>query len=357
MTVKLPQWLQGQGPERDMILSSRVRLARNLDTMPFPYGMSDQEKDQLIISLEETLASQAFREEAGELRLYRMESLSGLDRQFLLEKHLISPAMLDNFRHRAIILSEDEQVSILINEEDHFRIQAFASGLDLSEAHALANKLDDLLERFYSFAFHPRYGYLTSCPTNVGTGVRFSVMAHLPALEMTVAFRDTGRALGQEGFVLRGFFGEGSDGYGNLYQISNQVTLGVREEDLRQALENRVQALIREEKKARDRLFANQPYEMQNIIYRAYGILRYGVLLTAREGMNNVSLLRLGLERGMSFEAEPEYGKLNSLVVLAQPAGLQSWYGKLMSPEERDRVRPALFREVLGLGGRKDALG
>ena len=352
MTLKLPAWLKGMGPENDLILSSRVRLARNLDTMPFPYGMSEEEKDRLIASLQETLASQAFRDEAGVMKLYRMEDLSGLDRQFLLEKHLISPAMLDDFRHRALILSEDERVSILINEEDHFRIQAFSSGLDLAEAYGMANKLDDLMERFYSFAFHPRYGYLTTCPTNVGTGVRFSVMAHLPALEMTGGLRETGRTLSQEGFVLRGFFGEGSEGYGNLYQISNQVTLGVREEDLLQALENRVQILIREEKKARARLFANQPYEMQNIIYRAYGILRYGVLLTAREGMNNVSLLRLGMERGMSFEAQPEYEKLNSLVVLAQPAGLQSWYGKLMSPEERDQVRPGLFREVLGLGGR-----
>lgn len=357
MTSKLPEWLNAKGHQSDLVLSSRVRLARNLDSKPFPHSMTIEEKEDLLTSLEKTIKDPSFIQEVGEMTLYRLDGLSGLEREFLLEKHLISPDMLENYHNRGLVLGLDQRVSILINEEDHFRIQSFFSGLNLEEAYIISDKLDDALEKFYSYAYHEKYGYLTSCPTNVGTGIRFSVMLHLPALAMTNGLSAVQQILKNEGFVVRGFFGEGTEAYGNLYQISNQFTLGLKEEDIRFELERRIRDLIEGEKQARDQLFKQKPFEMENMIYRAYGTLKYGVLLTAKEGMNDVSLIRLGLERGLPFEEIMDYEMLNKLIVLAQPAGLQQYYNKAMSPEERDRMRPKLFKELLNLGGKENVLG
>lgn len=357
MINKLPNWLNAQGHEHDIVISSRVRLARNVDNLLFPHRMTPEDKEKLIDSVNETISSSSFKKNTGEMKLLRMDEISGLDREFLLEKHLISPNMLDQYHNRGIVLGLDESISILINEEDHFRIQSFFSGLNLQDAYVIADKVDDALEKFYSYAYHEKFGYLTSCPTNIGTGVRFSVMMHLPALSMTGSLKDVQKSLKHEGFVIRGFFGEGSEGYGSLYQISNQFTIGVKEEDIMIGLEKRINEIIVKEKESREQLFKQKQYEMEDMIYRAYGSLKYAVLLTTKEGMNNVSLIRLGLERGMNFEVEIDYKQLNSLIVLAQPAGLQSYFGKLMSPEERDRQRPKLFKEILKIGGKSYDLG
>ncbi|MDD2371875.1 MAG: protein arginine kinase [Firmicutes bacterium] len=351
MINKLPNWLDAKGHASDIVISSRVRLARNIDNLLFPHCMNVDEKDKLIDSIGETIASSSFKKEVGDMKLLKLDELSGLDREFLLEKHLISPNMLDNYHNRAIVLGLDESISILINEEDHFRIQSFFSGLNLEDAFVIADKVDDALEKFYSYAYHEKYGYLTSCPTNIGTGVRFSVMMHLPALSMTGGLKDIQRSLKSEGFVIRGFFGEGSEGYGSLYQISNQFTIGVKEQEIMLGLEKRINDIIVKEKESRERLFKQKPFEMQDMIYRAFGNLKYSVLLTTKEGMNNVSLIRLGVERGLSFDEVINYKQLNSLIVLSHPAGLQSYFGKSMSPEERERKRTRLFKEILKIGG------
>lgn len=357
MINKLPNWLNAQGHENDIVISSRVRLARNIEDYMFPHRMTPADKDKLIDSLQETVSSSSFKKNAGDMKLLRMSELSGLDREFLLEKHLISPNMLEQFHNRAIVLGLDESISVLVNEEDHLRIQSFFSGLNLQDAFVIADKIDDALEMFYSYAYHEKYGYLTSCPTNIGTGIRFSVMMHLPALSMTGGLSDIQRTLKQEGFVIRGFFGEGSEGYGSLYQISNQFTIGFKEEDIMEGLDKRIREIITKEKSAREILFKQKKYEMLDMIYRAFGNIKYSILLTTKEGMNNVSLIRLGLERGLKFDQEIDYRKLNSLIVLAQPAGLQSYFGRLMSPEERDRMRPVLFKEILEIGGNDNDLG
>ncbi len=351
MISKLPNWLNAKGHESDIVISSRVRLARNIDNLIFPHRMKTEDKEKLINSVNETIESSSFIKSAGQMKLSKMDELSGLDREFLLEKHLISPNMLDQYHNRAIVLGLDESISILINEEDHFRIQSFFSGLNLQDAFIIADKVDDALEKFYSYAYHEKYGYLTSCPTNIGTGVRFSVMMHLPALSMTGGLKLVQRNLNSEGFVIRGFFGEGSEGYGSLYQISNQFTIGVKEEDIMIGLEKRINDIIIKEKESREHLFKQKYYEMQDMIYRSYGNIKYSILLTAKEGMNHASLIRLGLERGLPFDVDIDYQQLNNLIVLAQNAGLQSYFGKMMSTEERNRMRPRLFKEILKIGG------
>lgn len=357
MINKLPNWLNALGHQNDIVISSRVRLARNIDNFIFPHRMTVEDKEKLLDSVGETIASSSFVKNAGEMKLLRMDELSGLDREFLLEKHLISPNMLDQYHNRGIVLGLDESISILINEEDHFRIQSFFSGLNLEDAFIIADKVDDALEKFYNYAYHDKYGYLTSCPTNIGTGVRFSVMMHLPALSMTGGLQEIQRNLKLDGFVIRGFFGEGSEGYGSLYQISNQFTIGVKEEDIMLGLEKKINDIIIKEKEGREHLFKQKNFEMQDMIYRAYGNIKYSVLLTAKEGMNNVSLIRLGLERDLPFEVDIDFRQLNNLIVLAQNAGLQSYFGKMMSPEERNRMRPRLFKEILKIGGQINDLG
>ena len=357
MKNKLPIWLSGKGHQRDIVISSRVRLARNIENYLFPKKMTIEDKEEQLSSVKETIESSFFKKELGDMRLIKMDDIGTLDREYLLEKHLISPDMAENYHSRGIVLGLDESISILVNEEDHFRIQSFVSGLNLEDGYVIADKVDDALEKFYKFSFHEKYGYLTSCPTNLGTGIRFSVMMHLPALSMTGSLNKAQRYLKGEGFVIRGFFGEGSRGYGNLYQVSNQFTIGYKEADIMLNLEGKIKEIIAQEKEARDNLFKEKEYELKNMIYRAYGNLKYSYILTAKEGMNDISLLRLGMERGLRFDEALDYGMLNSLIVLAQPAGLQSYFYKFMSPEERDRKRPILFKEILQIGGKINDLG
>ena len=357
MNNKLPVWLNGQGHQRDIVISSRVRLARNLENYRFPHGMNKEQMQELIRSVEATIKEPAFIKGVGRLSMLKLDELTALDREYLLEQHLISPGMVENWRGRALVTGLEESISILINEEDHFRIQSFISGLNLQDAYIIADKVDDALDGFYEFAFHEQYGYLTSCPTNVGTGIRLSVMLHLPGLSMTGGLAAVQQDLKKDGFVIRGFFGEGSEGYGSLFQISNQFTLGVKEEEVMQCLERRIDEVIGLEKEARMQLFSQKPAQMEDMIYRAYGSLRYARILTAREGMNDLSLVRLGLERGLRFEGAVDYTRLNSLIVLAQPAALQKYFNRLMSADERDRERPKLFREILELGGVQNDLG
>lgn len=353
MTNKLPNWLNAKGHQNDIVISSRVRLARNIDDYMFPRNMTRLEKEKLLESLKDTIETPEFNQELGKMTLIRLEEATPIERQYLLEKHLISPDMLENYPSTGIVLGLDESISILVNEEDHLRIQSFFSGLNLEDAYIIADKVDDVLEKFYQYSYHEQYGYLTSCPTNVGTGIRFSVMMHLPALAMNAGLEKISQGLKKEGFVIRGFFGEGSKAYGDLYQISNQFTIGVKETEIMLSLNSKINDIIELEKESRSKLFLEQELHIKDMIYRAYGNLKYALILSAKEGMNDISLLRLGLERGMKFDQELNYQQLNSLIVLAQPAGLQKYFAKTMEPEERDGKRPQLFQEILKIGGDK----
>lgn len=346
-SVFLPSWLQGQGRDKDIVISSRVRLARNLAPYQFPHKMNDEEKKGVFEDVKAVVNKETFVEQAGKMNAFRLEDIDSIHRGFLLEKHLISPNMLENYVGRGLVLSKDENTSILINEEDHLRIQSFVSGFNLEGAYEIADTIDDALEAHLSYAFHKKYGYLTACPTNIGTGIRFSVMIHLPGLSMVKQLEQVQSILRNSGCTIRGFFGEGSEGLGHLYQISNQVTIGQSESDIMKNLEAKIQLIIEKEKEARVQLWKTRPDEMDDLVYRAYGTIKYARLLTGKEAMSLLSYLRLGLAQKIEFEEKITFKALNSLIVLEQPGGLQLYFKEEMSPGQRDKKRPILFREIL----------
>lgn len=359
-SVFLPNWLQGQGKDKDIVISSRVRLARNLASYSFPHKMNDGEKKKVLKDIKDVIGKEQFQGEAVKMNLFRLEDIEQIHREFLLEKHLISPNMLKDYAGRGLVLSKDENTSILINEEDHLRIQSFMSGFNLTEAYTAADILDDALEAYLSYAFHEKYGYLTACPTNIGTGIRFSVMVHLPSLSMVNQLDQVQGILRNAGCTIRGFFGEGSEGVGHLYQISNQITIGQRERDILKNLEAMIKMVITKEKEARTHLFKTRPDEMKDLVYRAYGTIKYAQLLTGKEAMGLLSYLRLGLAEKMEFQDKITYKALNSSIVLEQPGALQLYFKEEMSPDERDKKRPILFREIFKItekGGNKHDMG
>lgn len=226
----LSQWMKGTGPERDIVLGSRVRLARNLVNVPFP-SAADSEQRQYVVK-QAKLALEQTNGELGQLEFIPMAEISPLERQLLVEKHLISPAHTEDVKDKAVMLREDEAVSVMVNEEDHFRIQALFPGMAPTEAWELCGNVDDALDRKLDFAFGEQLGYLTACPTNVGTGMRASIMMHLPALTLTGQIKRVIGAIGQFGLAVRGIYGEGTEVLGNIYQLSNQVTLGHSEREI-----------------------------------------------------------------------------------------------------------------------------
>ncbi len=352
----LSRWMETRGPEADTVISSRVRLARNVEGMPFPHLMSDEQADEMI-----RMVAAAFRSaQAGKLGLgggqvYRMSEMSDLDRYVLVEKHLISPNLAQEERKGAVYITPDEAVSVMINEEDHLRIQCLYPGLQLGEALALANKVDDLLESQLQYAWSEKYGYLTACPTNVGTGLRVSVMAHLPAL---VINNQAGRVFStvvKLGFLVRGLYGEGTEAIGNIFQVSNQVTLGHSEAETVQNLESVIEQVIGQEKQVRQAMYAEMKEQIEDKVGRAYGILLWSHVLSSQEAMQLLSDVRLGVELGVLKGLPP--GVLNELLVAIRPAFLQKTAGRVLDAGERDVRRAEIVRAKLGGSGRGTGQG
>jgi protein arginine kinase len=243
-------WMSDDGPDSDIVLSSRIRFARNLDEYNFPTLFTNGEAEAVVGTIMER-ASNSSIPAFGQLEMIKMDEIPPLQKRVLVEKHLISPNLAENSVHGAVLLSENEEVSIMINEEDHIRIQCLFPGFQLSEALRAANEIDDWLEDYANYAFDEKFGYLTSCPTNVGTGLRASVMMHLPGLILTQQMNRIVPAINQLGLVVRGIYGEGSEALGNIFQISNQITLGKSEEDIVDDLKSVVSQIISQERSAR----------------------------------------------------------------------------------------------------------
>lgn len=344
-----PKWLEATGRDSDVIISTRVRLARNIKGRIFPNKLSDEDKREVLKMIDKMVQNGGLNSLGVDYKVLDLEKSSLLDRCYLLEQHLISPKMVKENVGAGALIDRDGNTSVLINEEDHFRIQAFSSGLDLKGAYELADGLDDCLENIFSYAFHSNYGYLTACPTNIGTGIRFSVMIHLPALAMTKKLSEIAKSINKSGFAIRGFFGEGSEGVGDMFQISNQKTIGKNEMEMLDSLEKIIEKIVLKERESREFLFKNRSYEMLDLIYRAYGVVKYSKLLSAKEGMNILSRLRLGLASGYFNESKITLRGINELLVLNQVYSLQAYCKKEMSIGERDQMRPRIFRDVLGL--------
>lgn len=338
--------MSADGPDSDIVMSSRVRLARNLTEYAFPFIFSNEDAQNVVKKIEE-ISKESTPLSVRNLEMIKMENIPSLQKRVLVEKHLISPNLAENSTFGACLLSENEEVSIMINEEDHIRIQCLFPAFQLSEALSVANEMDDWMESHLNYAFNETYGYLTSCPTNVGTGLRASVMMHLPALVMTQQINRIIPAINQLGLVVRGIFGEGSEALGNIFQISNQITLGKSEEDIVEDLKSVVKQLISQERSAREALVKTSNIQLEDRVYRSYGVLTNSRIIETKEAAKCLSDVRLGIDIG--FIKDIPKNILNELMIITQPGFLQQYAGGPLRPHERDIRRASLIRERIKL--------
>lgn len=349
MERTLSSWMKQEGPNSDIVMSSRVRLARNLRDYTFSPLLQREEADKIVRLLEEKTGSLQ-KEQSYEF--LKMAELSELEKRVLVEKHLISPLLAEDSPYGACLLSEDEKASIMVNEEDHLRIQCILPGFQLSEALESANTLDDYIEGKLDYAFDEKNGYLTSCPTNVGTGLRASVMVHLPGLVLTKQINRMIPAINQLGLVVRGMYGEGSAAVGNIFQISNQTTLGKSEEDIVEDLKSVVEQIITQERLAREALVKASNIQLEDRIYRSLGTLKHARIIESKEAAQCLSDVRLGIDIG--YIEDISQNILNELMILTQPGFLQLYAGEVLGPKERDIKRATFIRNRLYLEKQKE---
>ncbi|ALS26142.1 protein arginine kinase [Paenibacillus cisolokensis] len=341
----LSEWMKVDGPDADIVISSRVRIARNIRHYPFPMLATNQHSREVMEKLL-AVAKSGKLKEIGGFDTFVLSDLNELERRILVEKHLISPNLANESRNGALILGHNEAVSIMINEEDHLRIQCLYPGFQIREAWELASRIDDIFEAEVEYAFDEKRGYLTSCPTNVGTGIRASVMMHLPALVLTQQINRILSAITQVGLTVRGLYGEGSEALGNLFQISNQITLGQSENEILDNLYSVARQIIEHEKAARERLMAESRMQVEDRVRRSYGILANAAIMESKEAAQRLSDVRLGIDLGLIRNVRPQI--LNEMMVMTQPGYLQYLFDEKMSPDQRDIRRAELIRKQLG---------
>ena len=344
LTQREGEWLRGAGPMHDVVISSRVRLARNLAGMPFLGRCSEGQKREIETRLREQVLGMGI---AGEMLYVDMAAASSLDRQILMERHLVSRQHADATHPRGVAVSGSETIAIMINEEDHLRLQVLRSGMQLSDAIDEINRIDDLIESQLDLAYHSRYGYLTACPTNVGTGLRVSVMLHLPALKMTGEIEKAFRAARDMHLAIRGLYGEGTEAQGDFFQVSNQTTLGKSEQQIIDEFRNQmVPQFIEYERLARRSLLQRRTLAIDDKVNRALALLRSARLISSEETMYLLSLVRLGvhLERLKDVDQKA----INELFLMTQPAHLQRINNQEMDPMLRGQVRAEYIRRRLG---------
>ena len=337
-------WYIEKGPESDVVISSRLRLARNFKDYLFPGRMDKIQAEQVLNRTREAVLTSSAS--AGDsFSFYRIREMNPIDRQILVEKHLISPDLSESKIDSGVIISRDERISIMINEEDHLRIQCLLPGLQLNEAWDLGAKIDSLLGERIDFAFSRQYGFLTSCPSNVGTGIRASAMLHLPALTMTGYISKVLEVCGKLGMTVRGLYGENSGAAGSLYQISNQITIGISEAEIIRNITNVINQISSQERTVRRELYKQNPYRFEDKIFRSFGILRNARIISSEESFRLVSDVRLGIEMGLIKGIEIE--AVNEIMLLIQPANIQKETGRILTPDERDISRAEIIRKKL----------
>ncbi len=341
-------WTAGSGPECDVVLSSRVRLARNFKDQPFPNKQHRESALQVWRMLSD------FCEKNAGFTFYDLSREKPTARQVLVEKHLISPAQAqDDGGYRAVVLSDDGRQSLMVNEEDHLRLQVFEPGLALNVCWSRANGLDDRIAHDAPYAFLPEWGYLTACPTNLGTGLRASVLLHLPGLRMT---RGLGilQQLGQMGMAVRGLYGEGSESAGDFYQISNQQTLGRKETDIIDVLLRTTERLVTAERKSREHLLADGGEQLADQVWRMLGALRFARRLSSAESIAALSLVRMGV--ASQLIPEVHLSDIDPLYTVTQSGYLSLLAGQALTAEARDKARATAVRSHLKNLSLDDAL-
>jgi protein arginine kinase len=340
-------WLDASGPKASIVLSTRVRLARNMQGYAFSQRARDADRAAILTRLEGAAA--ASERLAGGIT-FRLDQMERVDRRLLHERHLVSKELAgleprDARPRPGAALVLQGPVGVMVNEEDHLRLHGMRSGFALEEAYAQIEAADAELGRLLPFAFHPEFGYLTSCPTNAGTGLRASVLIHLPGLVLTKEIGKVLQGLSQVGLTFRGLYGEGSEVVGNFFQLSNQTTLGKSEEELLDHLGKIVRQVIEYEEQAREMLLQKAPSEVSDKIWRAYGLLRHARVLTFEEAMNLLSGVRLGV--GLNLIPKLSVYTLNKLLIFTQPAHLAALEGRSMGDPELETVRATYVRRVL----------
>jgi protein arginine kinase len=331
-----------EGPHNKIVLSSRVRLARNLKGLAFPGWAKKVERVKTLEIIRPAVESLALM---GDSFSESMDNLTVMDKNILVERHLISREHAAKSAGSGLVLNRDESLCVMINEEDHLRMQALRPGLQLKQAWGAIDQVDTKLEKKLDYAFSPDLGYLTACPTNLGTGIRVSAMLHLPGLVLAEQINQIIQAVNKLGLAVRGLYGEGTEALGNVFQVSNQMTLGEAESDIVERLNKVLSQIIEHEENARQTLIEKKPKSVYNHIGRAYGILANAHSISSKETMNLLSLMRLGVDLGMFPDLER--WQVDELFIVTQPAHLQKRFSEKLSAEERDLLRADMLRERL----------
>lgn len=340
------KWYKDDKCNEGIIISSRVRLARNLRKYNFYNKLSSDDALKMIQDVKSSLLDS--RTVFGQQFEYiPINTMNDNEKFSLVEKHVISPELMRNNKPCGVLVKDDETISIMLNEEDHIRIQAISPGDNIDEAFDLADKIDNLIEESVEYAFSEKYGYLTSCPTNVGTGLRASYMMHLPQLEKTGQMRSLVQAIAKFGITVRGIYGEGSDAMGCIYQVSNQVTLGQSEHDIIDNLKRVAAIIVKREIELENNAYKSAPDDIEDKIWRSYGILKAARKITGKEAMQLISNIMEGKNMGVSdipkFNIQPV-----ELMINIQPASIQVSQNTDMTPLERDRYRAEYIRNIIG---------
>lgn len=341
-------WITGEGPHADIILSSRIRLARNLERFPFRETITSAQQELVTDSVVSAFDEADQDGTGGPRQLLRLGELPDGEANLLLERHLVSREMIKFKVSSALLIGDAGRLALLVNEEDHVRVQALTPGFQLETAWQIATRAEEALRSRVKFAYHPRFGFLTSCPTNTGTGLRASVLIHLPGLVLTREIHKVLQGLAQIGLTFRGLYGEGSDVIGNYFQISNQTTLGKSEEELVGHLAQITRQVIEYEENARQVLARDALDEIEDKVWRAYGLLRYARSISFDEMMNLLSAVRLGVS--MKLLPEIRVSKLNELLLWTQTAHLEKRADRALIKREREMERAATIREILDDG-------
>lgn len=329
-------WYLEDGKDSDVVVSSRVRIARNIAGKKFVSTASDEELKDVLMTIKNSNID-------SDLHFINLSDLDGLMQNSLVEKRVISRDLLE-MKETGILLNDAEDISIMINEEDHLRIQVMKPGFNLDEALSDAIKVDEKISSKINYAYNDKYGFLTACPTNLGTGLRASVMLHLPALRLTGKIEKVLEVVNKVNLNVRGVYGEGTEAIGDLYQVSNKISLGVTEEEIVENVKLIVQKLIEQERKAREYL-KSQGETFEDRVSRTYGNLLYARKMTYSECAKLISIVRLGISMGIITEIDNE--KLNKISILTKPATLQKYLKKELSAEERDIERAKVIKQII----------
>lgn len=340
----MTKWYIDAGPESDVVLSCRIRLARNFAEYPYPHHSDPETRRHIMDQVVQAVMS-GNSNMSSEFRFVDFTRLPAVERQVLMEKHLVSKELADSQIECGAVISASEHISIMINEEDHLRIQCLGAGLQLEKLWSLADQLDNLLSESIEYAFDSKIGYLTACPTNIGTAIRASAMLHLPALVMTGYIKGLLESVTKLGVAVRGMYGENTEASGNIFQISNQVTLGRSEDEIISGVRNLAEQIVNQERGLRRELLTQNGIRLEDRIHRSFGTLRSARILSSEEALKRLSDVRLGVNLGLLQGLEET--RLNELMLDIQPGNIQQQAGRAMRPDDRDTRRAELVRDVM----------